>query len=205
MNILIADDHLLILKGFAKTISAIGKHNVHKAKDKQNLFYILRNNKIDILFQDIKFGNYDARDFLKRIQNEHPNIKIIIITSLSETATIETLLKQGVNGYMLKTDGLDEISKAIEIVMSGETYISANIERTLLGKYKLKKDSEIILTPREKEILHLILNENTTKEIAKSLSLSEKTIEKHRTNLFVKFDVKNVVGLVKQAVLEGFL
>lgn len=205
MNILIADDHLLILKGFAKTINTIGEYTIYKAKDKQELFYILRNNKIDILFQDIKFGNHDARDFLKRIQKDYVNIKIIIITSLSDTAIIEALLKQGVSGYMLKTDSLEEISKAINTVIKGNTYISANIERTLLGKYKLKKESEIILTPRENEILKLILNEKTTKEIAISLSLSEKTIEKHRTNLFVKFDVKNVVGLVKQAVLEGFL
>lgn len=203
MKILIADDHELIIDGFVTVIknydASIG---CYSATNKPELFETLESKPIDILFQDVMFGKNDARDFVKEIKENYPQLKIIIISTLEDKNTVETLLKQGVDGYLVKSDASSEIINALKAVSEGKTFISNNL--TKRGTSSLRKNT-IILTPREKEILNLILEEKTTKEIADEICLSEKTVENHRANLFIKFGVKNLAGLVKQAILEGFL
>ncbi len=203
MKILIADDHALIIDGF---VTVIKNHDAsigcYKATNKLELFETLESKNIDILFQDVMFGKNDARDFVKEIKEKYPELKIIIVSTLEDKNTVETLLKQGVNGYLVKSDTSSEIISALKAVSEGKTFISENLKRQ--GTSSLRKNI-IILTPREKEILSLILQEKTTKEIADKVCLSEKTVENHRANLFIKFGVKNLAGLVKQAILEGFL
>ena len=105
---------------------------------------------------------------------------------------------------MLKSDDLSEILESIDAVMNGEIYVSAEIRNLALREKKLELKSKVVLTPREKEILKLILKEQTINEISEHLGISNKTVEKHRGNLFIKFQVKNVVGLVKKAIMEGY-
>src|SRR5690554_1204604 len=203
MHILIADDHALIIDGF---VTVIKNHDAsigcYRATNKLELFETLESNHVDILFQDVMFGKNDARDFVKEIKEKYPELKIIIVSTLEDKQTVETLLKQGVNGYLVKSDSSNEIISALTAVSEGKTFISNNLKRQ--GTSSLKKNT-IILTSREKEVLTLILQEKTTKEIAEKVCLSEKTVESHRANLFIKFGVKNLAGLVKQAILEGFL
>lgn len=203
MKILIADDHALIIDGF---VTVIKNHDAslacYKATSKLELFETLESTPVDVLFQDVMFGKNDARDFVKEIKEKYPELKIIIVSTLEDKNTVETLLKQGVNGYLVKSDTSSEIISALKAVSEGKTFISDNLKRQ--GTSFLKKNT-IILTSREKEVLSLILQEKTTKEIADKVCLSEKTVENHRANLFIKFGVKNLAGLVKQAILEGFL
>lgn len=203
MKVLVADDHELIIDGF---VTVIKNHDAsigcYRATNKLELFETLESKNIDILFQDVMFGKNDARDFVKEIKEKYPELKIIIVSTLEDKNTVETLLKQGVNGYLVKSDTSSEIINALTAVSEGKTFISENLKRQ--GTSSLRKNT-IILTPREKEILSLILQEKTTKEIADKVCLSEKTVENHRANLFIKFGVKNLAGLVKQAILEGFL
>jgi len=204
MKVLIADDHALIIDGFVTVIknydTSIG---CYKATNKHELFEILEVNPVDVLFQDVMFGKSDARDFVKEIKEKYPLLKIIIVSTLEDKHTVETLLKQGVDGYLVKSDTSSEIISALTAVLQGEKFISKSLTRQ--GTSSTLKTHNIILTPREKEILNLILQEKTTKQIANKVCLSEKTVENHRTNLFIKFGVKNLAGLVKKAILEGFL
>lgn len=204
MNILIADDHHLILEGLGNILRELRNARVYEAKNKMHLMHHLREDRIDILFQDILFGNHDARNFLMEIKDKFPDLKIIIISSISELEVIESLLKQGVNGYLLKSDDLKQILEAIDVVMENEIYISSDIQEMYMGKTQIEQRSSINLTPREKEVLDLILKEKTIKEIADKLIISSKTVEKHRANLFIKFQARNIAGLVKKAVLEGY-
>lgn len=204
MKILIADDHSLIIDGF---VTVIKNHDTsigcYTATNKHELFDILETKNINVLFQDVMFGKNDARDFVKEIKEKYPELKIIIISTLEDKLTVETLFKQGVDGYLVKSDTSSEIINALTTVLEDKKYISDSISRQ--GGSSVFKKNTIILTPREKEILSLILKEKTTKEIADEIYLSEKTVENHRANLFIKFGVKNMAGLVKQAILEGFL
>lgn len=204
MNILIADDHHLVLEGLTNVLETMENVEIFQAKNKNLLLYQLRSHKIDILFQDILFGDHNAREFIKEIIKEFPSLKIIIISSISDLEVVDSLFKQGVHGYLLKSDDLSEISSSIATVMNDQIYISAEIRDLTYREKRLNLKSNVVLTPREKEVLKLILKEKTTNEIGEKLDVSTKTVEKHRANLFIKFGVKNVVGLVKKAIMEGY-
>lgn len=204
MNILIADDHHLVLEGLTNVLETMENVKIFQAKNKNLLLYQLRSHKIDILFQDILFGDHNAREFIKEIIKEFPSLKIIIISSISDLEVVDSLFKQGIHGYLLKSDDLSEISSSIATVMDNQIYISAEIRDLTYREKRLNLKSNVVLTPREKEVLKLILKEKTTNEIGEKLDVSTKTVEKHRANLFIKFGVKNVVGLVKKAIMEGY-
>jgi DNA-binding NarL/FixJ family response regulator len=207
LNITIADDHDLIINGFKEVIKKeYPDKNIFSANNLDTLKNLLERQPIDLLFQDIRFGKDDARVFIQEIKNQYPLLKVVIISSLDDLNNLQILKNQGIDGYILKSDENQEILNAIVAVEKGNFYFSKGL-RSLLAEnsiVKIKKE-EIYLTPREKEVLSLILNEKTTKEIAATLFLSEKTIENYRANLLLKFNVKFLAGLVKKAILEGYV
>lgn len=201
-NILIADDHNLILEGFESCITNTYKNvNIWKAKSKSELMQILKSEKIQVLFQDILFGKHDARTFIKDLKNEFKDLKIIIISTLTDNLTINTLLNQGVDGYISKADDSEELINALNAITLGEIYISPDAKNAIKNTIPKKKT---FITKREEIVLSLIVSGLTTKEIAEQLNISIKTIEAHRANLFARFGVKNVVELVKKAIYEGY-
>src|SRR5690625_4044871 len=157
---------------------------IFQAKNKNLLLYQLRSHKIDILFQDILFGDHNAREFIKEIIKEFPSLKIIIISSISDLEVVDSLFKQGIHGYLLKSDDLSEISSSIATVMNDQFYISAEIRDLTYREKRLDLKSTVVLIPREKEVLKLILKEKTTNEIGEKLDVSSKTVEKHRAKVF---------------------
>lgn len=205
LKIAVADDHSLVLSGFQNLISTeLPQVEVYAASNKPALLELLAGQAIDILFQDIKFGRHDAREFVKSLRETYPSMKIVAISTLSDEATVNMLFKQGIQGYVSKSDGGEEIVSAIKAVMRGETYFSATI-RENMAVHRIVQPSKVVLTAREKEVLAKIISGKTIKEAADELFLSEKTIETYRANLFLKFDVTHVASLVKRAILEGYL
>jgi DNA-binding NarL/FixJ family response regulator len=197
MKLLIADDHQLILDGLLSVVKTnFPDSDVYTAINKAELFEILKSNAIEILIQDVKFGEYHASDFMDEIKSEFPTTKVIFLTSVSDSVSI-TKLGQSVDGYVLKSESLEEIIRAIKAVNMGEKYFS---EQSKAKIEQLIPDTDIVLTRREKEVLEVIMQEKSTKEIAEILSISEKTVELHRSNLFVKLNVKNLTGLIKKTI-----
>lgn len=205
MNILIADDHHLIIEGFTEILKKeIPEACVFTASNLDELQEVLSENKIEILFQDIRLGQHDAREFIFPIIQQYPELNVIVITSINDNTSIDSLFKMGIKGYLLKYDQKEEVANAINTVLRGDIYTSPEIVALKKGE-RIDLEKKIFLTPRETEVLQLIIRGSTTKEISEKISLSEKTIETHRMNLFLKFDIKNVAGLVRKAILEGFL
>ncbi len=202
MNIIIADDHQLILDGLKSVVKTnFPNSTIHTAINKAELFEILSHNKIDILIQDVKFGAHHASDFIEELTVEYSNTKVIFLTSVSDSVSIAKLSHR-VSGYILKSESLEEIIKAIRQVSIGEVYFS---EQSRAKMDQLIPDEEVVLTRREKEVLEVIMQEKSTKEVAEILSISEKTVELHRSNLFVKLDVKNLTGLIKKTIALDLL
>lgn len=200
MTFIIADDHPLIVEGFEKVLKMLfADASIFKAYNKKELYSILGKEKEGILFLDIMFGNEDARAFIEDIQKMQPLVKTIAISTLSDQITIDTMLKGGARGYLVKSDSKDDILHAIKTIQCGEVFISPSV------KTHYRQQSKLVLSKREKEILQLILEEYTNKEIALHLNVSEKTVEHHRSNLLIKFDAKNIAGLVRNALLAGYL
>ena len=202
MNIIIADDHPLILEGLEKAISSkLDKAHIFCCTNKNEVFETLKNFEIDILIQDIKFGDDDARTFLQNFISNFPNLKIIALTSLTDAASIQSVLKTGIHGYILKSESTREIFNGIETVSQNKIYLSQGVAESLSKFMQLEiKSEKIHLTLREKEVLREILAEKSTKEIAQILFISDKTVEHHRANLFAKMEVKNLAGLVKKTI-----
>lgn len=208
MNILVSDDHQLILDGIGSYLKTnYPDSTISFAKTKSALIHALKSGPFDVLLQDIRLGNDDAREFIKEIFEAQSEVKVIIVSTLFDTLTVKTLLNQGVCGYVIKVDGLEEIQLAIDAALKGEVYLSQELQKQLINSSLTNEEASqhVHLTQREREVLREILNEKSTKAIADTLFISEKTVEGYRANLFVKFDVKNVAGLVKKAILQGFM
>lgn len=208
MKILVADDHELISGG---VISYYSKHFpnilVKSAKNKSELIFQLNETDFTILIQDLQFGKDDGRELLSIIKSIRPDIKTLILSSHIDPFSIKSAISSGFNGYVSKAAPISELPNAIAAILDGKTYFSTDVqtqftEAAIKGEFS---SDTVQLTDREKEVLMGIQEELSTKEIAQKLHLSEKTIEAYRSNLFVKFQVKNVAGLVKQAILNGFI
>ena len=204
MKILLADDHFLVLDGLKLLLSTFGfVEKTGSALNDIALKEVLEQENYDVLLLDIHFGKSDGREIIIEIKKQYPEMKVVALTSYSDTATIKSAVNAGFDGYLLKTDGRDEIEKALKTVVLGEKYFSPKTRNTFFENHTTKQNTE--LTEREKDILRLIVQEKTTKEIADLLFLSEKTIESHRGNLMLKLEVRNIAGMVRKAIMQGLV
>lgn len=206
MNVLIADDHELIASG----VIAYFQNKNHdwkffSAKSRAEVIQTLRTNDIQIVLQDIQFGDVDGRQLMKEVLVDYPQLKFIALSSHVDDFTVKSAIAAGFCGYISKTAPLDEIESAIIEVIQNGNYISKDIKENMFNSLIAGKSDDLKLTKRELEVLLAIQDELSTKEIASKLFVSEKTVEGYRANLFLKFDVKNVAGLVKKAILKGYI
>ena len=143
---------------------------------------------------------------LPSILEDYPSLKVLVLSSLEDYATIRSVISLGVHGYISKSQPPELIFEAINTVLSGEIYLCPESKK--INNRNAEDDDEgshvVHLSTREREVLTHILAEKTTKEIADLLYISEKTVEYYRGSLFMKFGVKNVSGLVKRAILQGY-
>lgn len=199
MYIVLADDHTIVLDGLELLLSTFGFVNkVAKAMNENELYQQIEQQKPDLILLDIMFGKTDGKELCKKIKKHYPEIKIIALTSYSDISTVKTAILAGFDGYLLKSEDRQTMIEAIQSVHQGEQYFSPQVKNVFFQQSISK--TKLTLTKREEEILKLIVDEKTTKEIAEELFISEKTVENHRTNLMLKLDVKNVAGLVKKAI-----
>ena len=206
MNVLIADDHELIASGVIAYFQ--GKEHNHtffQSKSRAEVLQCLSNNTIEVVLQDIQFGDFDGRQVMKEVIAEKPSVKFIALSTHIDEFTVKSTMASGFVGYISKTAPLSEIETALEEVSKGNQYISKDIKDNMFNSLLAGKNESITLTKRELEVLLAIQDELSTKEIAAKLFVSDKTVEGYRANLFLKFDVKNVAGLVKKAILKGFI
>lgn len=201
MKILIADDHLLIVEGLKTLLNKHYKNcSIYSATYKTQLFDQLKQHEFNILIQDVRFGNDNAQDFINEIITSHKNLKVIILTSISNSLIINKLLKEKISGFVLKNEVADTIVNAIDLALENKFYVSENVIKPADNS-----NEGIVLSKREKEVVIEILNEKSINQIAETLHISPKTVEMHRNNLFLKLNVKNITGLVKIVLINNLL
>lgn len=208
MKLLIGDDHELISMGIMSSFLSSGRTDeIKAAKNKTELLQFLKDETFDVLILDVQFGEDDARKVIKEVLTIQSEIFRIAISSFQDELTVKSVLAAGFQGYVSKTAPLSELVDAVTVVTSGEQYISKDLEKKLFASLFGKNDStgDIKLTKREKEVLEQIQAGLSTKEMAEKLFISEKTIETYRSNLLLKFQVKNVASLVRESILKGFV
>lgn len=204
MKILVADDHFLVLDGLELLLSTFPfVDDTERALNYAELINKLATESYTVLLLDIHFGSHDGREIIANLKKTYPNMKIIALTSHNDMATIKSSINAGFDGYLLKIDGRDEIEQALNTVINGEKYFSPKTQQAFFNASNSIKNEE--LTPREKEILQLIVQEKTTREIADVLNLSEKTVETHRGNIMLKLEARNIAGMVRKAIMQGLV
>lgn len=211
IKIVIADDHRIFLEGLTALLQNFDELSIIAAvSNGQEVLDILKDNKVDIVLTDIDMPVMDGLKLTKELKKSYLGIKILALTMHNEGRIISSLIKSGVNGYVLKDTGKDELLNAIKVIFKGENYFSEEVKTNLLdsmipGKKSVGSSSLIELSEREQEVLKLIAIELTQVEIAEKLFISEHTVIFHKRKLFAKFNVKNTAGLIKSAMEQGFL
>lgn len=209
IKVLVADDHQMFIDGIVALINNEKEINVvAEALDGSGVIDCLKENSVDIVLLDINMPGLNGIETLSIVKERFPSVRVIILTMHNKQEYIKDLMHKGAEGYILKNTGKKELLEAIKTVYAGRTYFSKEVTETImkgLTKSSLQNTVDIQLTAREKEILILIVQELSSKEIAEKLFISTNTVETHRKNLMAKLDAKNLAGLVKYAIQSGLI
>jgi len=211
-KILIVDDHALLREGLRSLLSAEpGMQVVGTAEDAESGVAKIASLQPDVVLTDLAMPETGNVDAIRLIRGAHPDIRIIALTFHREDGYIHAALQAGADGYVLKDDSRDELVIAIRSVQSGKNYLSPAIcDRVIEGflssaKKKRLEPSWNVLTRRERQVIRMIAKGLKTREIADALSLSPKTVEKHRTNMMNKLDLHSVSAVTLYAIQSGLI
>lgn len=206
IKILLIDDHQMVRAGLKSLIERNVNYVVEaEASNGKEALEIIENNDFDVILTDISMPVLDGIGLTAEIMKIKPQLRVIALTMMDESRYIKQMLRAGASGYLLKNCSYDEITTAIDTVMSGDKYYTPKITTTvmdyLIGKKKKdKKEEQYPLSEREKDVLHLIVKEYSNQEIGEKLFISPRTVEVHKRNLIDKTGSKNIVGLVLYAI-----
>ncbi|MDG1728741.1 MAG: response regulator transcription factor [Algibacter sp.] len=201
IKLVIADDHDLFRKGLSELLKKHDDIKIVKsvADGSEFMKFITSELEADIVLLDITMPNMDGFQVLKEMKTLNSNIKPIVISMHSDGNYIAKCAKDGAYGYLLKNTDEDELTLAIRTVHRGKKYFSAEISEKMINFMSTQSVSENILSNKETEVLGLISEGLTIKEIAAKLFVSSRTIETHRANILKKLEVKNTAELIKKA------
>jgi DNA-binding NarL/FixJ family response regulator len=205
MKIFLTDDHAILLGGLIKILSAEDDMEViGSAGTVKETLDLLTQKNADLLITDYNLPDDDGLTLVRRVKQKYDHLKIIVLSMHDEAHLIKEILKEGVDGYILKKDSHEELVNAVRAVKNGKVYLSSDVN-TMLMKGLNGSDEQRLLTDREREILKLIAKEYTNKQMAEELFISERTVETHRKNIFRKTGTNNLVGLIKFAYANNLI
>lgn len=203
-RILLVDDHQIVREGLRGLLEKAGHEVVAEASDGREALKLARTLSPDVVVLDMSMPMLNGLDAAHEIRRTLPTVKTILLTMYNDKRYVLQALREGARGYVLKSQAAVDLIRAIQEVMRGEVYISPGVAASLVDAYLGNVDADTdSLTPRERQILQLVAEGKTTKEIAKLLSVSFKTAESHRNRIMKKLDIHNVTGLVHYAIRSG--
>jgi DNA-binding NarL/FixJ family response regulator len=204
-QIIIIDDHLLFAEGVRSLLLSCGFTNISILTNGNTLPALLEEQSPALLLMDISMEGMDGIELSAIAKSKRPATKILIISMHTKRVYIEKALQAGVDGYIIKNASDDELKTAITTLLNGERFFSPEIGNILLKSMMPSSTVEAVLTPREKDVLYLLAEGYSTKEISEKLFISINTIETHRKNMLFKTGLRNVAHLIKWAFENGQL
>lgn len=200
ITLVLVDDHHIVLDGLVSLFEQDPEFLVMAALHSgEEVLEFLKSQQPQILLTDYSLPGISGLDFVRQVRKHYPSIKIILLSMHDEAHIIKPLLKEGVEGYLLKNIQHAELKTAIRHVAQGLPYVSPEVTRLLMEEMNKPKEEPELLTDRELDVLRLIAREYSNKEIAEKLFISERTVETHRKNIFRKTKTTSLVGLIKFA------
>jgi two-component system response regulator NreC len=203
-RILLAEDHVMVRQGLRSLLELAGMAVVGEASDGQEALQIAHEQHPDIAVLDIGMPRLNGLETARRFREALPQTKIVLLTVHTEDPYVLEAMQAGAVGYVLKTQATLDLVQAIRDVLQGQIYLSPRVSRAVVTAYLTRSDlPPDPLTSREREVLQLIAEGETTKEIAWRLGLSAKTVESHRIRLMHKLDIHETATLVRYAIRRG--
>ena len=213
IRLLLTDDHTVVTEGIKLLLQDVSDIQcVAEARNGEQALQQLASSPADVALMDIEMPVMDGIKCTELITQQFPNVKVVAISIYADYPHVQSMIKAGAKGYLLKNCGKQELEQCIRKVHAGGTFFSDDLTDTLLAGMQgklIKKEGTSQFMPtlsrREKEILRLIIDEATTSEIAEKLFISIGTVETHRHNMMNKLGVRNTAGLVRVALTHSLV
>lgn len=211
LRVYIADDHTIFRKAMVSLLQSFPRiGTVKDAENGRELLNLVKEEEPHIVLLDLQMPIMDGSETCENLYNKYPDVRVIVLSMHDSERYIQHMMDLGARAFLFKNVEPDELEQAIYSVADKDFYhnelIASILRKSLREKHNLKKpDFKQELTEREREILLLICQEYSTKEISSRLSLSDRTVENHRAKIMEKTGVKNIVGIVRYAYEQGLL
>ena len=206
IRVLLADDHALFRAGIRSLLQTLdGIEIVAEASNGRDAVDLCKKHRPDVVLMDIMMPQLNGLDAAVRLAAISPQTRTIMLSMSASEEYILQALRCGAAGYLLKNISPPELEQAIRAVSCGETYLSPAISKHVIAAYLERVGGEAIsvfdrLTPRQREVLQMVAEGQSTKEIARELNLSAKTVDMHRSQLMTALDIHDIAGLVRYAI-----
>jgi|SRR6267142_1909722 len=210
VRVLLADDHALVRAGVRALLEGLeGVSVVGEARNGNEVLQLAHAHHPDVVLLDISMPGLGGLEASLQLKRELPEVRVVMLSMHANEEYVLQALRAGAAGYMLKDSATAELELALKAVMQGETYLSPPISKQVVEGYVQRVGTEQPaadnLTPRQRQVLQLIAEGHSTKEIAYRLELSVKTVETHRAQLMDRLSIRDIAGLVKYAIRNGIV
>jgi DNA-binding NarL/FixJ family response regulator len=211
ISVLLADDHTILREGLRSLLAGAPDINViGEAQTGREAVQLTRRLKPAVVIMDIAMPLLNGLEATRQIRSSDPETKVLVLSMHSDSEYVEKVLEAGAAGYLVKQTGASDLLNAIREIHRGNVFLSPSISRLLVDQYRSALRTERSgdgqkLTPREIEVLQLVAEGMTNKQIASELSISIKTVEKHRQQVMDKLDIHDVAGLTRYAINSGII
>ena len=210
VRVLLADDHALVRAGIRALLQNLeGVTVVAETGNGADVLEFARAHRPDVVLLDISMPGLGGLEVSAQLRDALPEVRVVMLSMHANEEYVLQALRAGAAGYMLKDSATAELELALKAVMQGETYLSPPISKQVVDGYVQRVGAEQTasdnLTPRQRQVLQLIAEGHSTKEIAHRLNLSVKTVETHRAQLMERLQIREIAGLVKYAIRHGLV
>ena len=203
LRIVLADDHILVREGIKATLESNGLKIVGETSDGREAVRLATELQPDVAVFDIGMPGLNGIEATRTAIEATPTLRIVLLTVHAEDGYVGEAIRAGASGYVLKRQATTDLVRAIEEVSRGNMYLSPGVSRVVIDAVRSGSTAGLALTAREREVLQLIAEGQSTKQIGSMLGISAKTVETHRSRLMDKLEVRSVAGLVRYAIRCG--
>lgn len=206
IRIILAEDHSVVRAGVRGLLERIdGFRVVAETADGSEVEALVTEHKADVLVVDLALHGLDGIEATRRALRARPSTRVVVLSMHRSDAHVTQAISAGANAYVLKDDSFEDLVEAVRAVLRGESYMSRSVPALSSRGGAGVEDRYASLTPREREVLHLVAEGLTSDEIAVRLSLSVRTVETHRANIMAKLGIRNQTRLVHFAIQRGLV